>query len=482
MIKLLKHPWIFLLASVVLTVIVKIPDLGLPYFFDETFSYYPAILEMAKVGPNMLPGTIPLILAKGHPLFFYFTASLWLKFVTSDSIVMMRIFPMFIALLALFVFHRFARRHTSIVLANVGVLLLSLQSLFLAQASLVLPEIFLFILVMLCFDSYLSGNFGWYALFGSLMMLTKETGIVFILAFGMAYLFENFNERRTKVFWRKLLFMVIPLFVYLLFLFLHFRKFGVFFFSEHLHLISFEATKVLYKLQSATWTIFLAHGRNLLFFAAIAALGIQLFRKQEIRYRRLLILSFWLLTVFLLFTILNFYVYRYVFPVLGIMLLSSLALIQQIRVRYQALNIAFVIAILSFSGYHAATKRGQSDADLGYSQFLVVHQEMVKYCEQQGWNDQEIGAGFNMVMSLRDRFARYLSTDKNFKTHHLPGIENRDIIIYDSTCWPYEMPENEKNRLTLIKRFQYKEHWGEIYRTNNAKVPESQPQKSMVKL
>lgn len=49
--------------------------------------------------------------------------------------------------------------------------------------------------------------------------------------------------------------------------------------------------------------------------------------------------------------------------------------------------------------------------------------------------------------------------------HYLPGIENRERIVYDSTCFPSKMPEMEKNKLTLIKRFEYKKHWGEIYST-----------------
>lgn len=464
--KYLKHPWIFLILSFIILILVKIPHLGLPYFFDEIYSYYPAVLEMAKVGPSMLPGAIPLNLSKGHPLFFYFLASIWLKFIADDSVILMRIFPLLISLIALFVLHRFAKRHTNILLANLAVLLLSLQPLFLAQSSLVLPEILLFILFMMCFDSYLSNSFGLYALFGSLMMLTKEAGAVFIMVFGLAYLIENYHVWNTKIFWRNLVLLAIPVFVYLLFLILHYQKFGVFFFPEHLGYISTESVKILNKFNSFTWMLFLAQGRNLVFFAAILALILILIGKKKIEYKRFLVLCLAIFVVFLIFTVLNFFGYHYVLPVLGIMLLASLVLIQQIKTRYQFFNIAFVVCVLSVSGYYSATKRGNKDIDLGYTQYLVVHQQMAKYCEQQSWYDKEIGSGFNMVMGLRDGFGHYLTTDKNFKTHHLPGIENRDIIIYDSTCWPVEMLENEKSRLTLIKRFEYKKHWGEIYSTS----------------
>ncbi|HAH22156.1 MAG TPA: hypothetical protein DCL77_00020, partial [Prolixibacteraceae bacterium] len=202
--KYLKHPWIFLILAFAITLAVKIPHLGLPYFFDETSSYFPAIQEMAKAGPNMLPGTIPLSFSKGHPLFFYFLASLWMKFIASDSLILMRLFPLIVSLIALYVFHRFAKRNINLLLANIAVLLLSLQPLFLAQSSLVLPEILLFTLFMLSFDSYLSHSFGLYALYGTLLMLTKESGVVFIVVFGCAFLVENYHTWNTKIFWRNL--------------------------------------------------------------------------------------------------------------------------------------------------------------------------------------------------------------------------------------------------------------------------------------
>lgn len=464
--KYLNHPWIFLLLAVVITIAVKNSHLGLPYFFDETFSYVPAIQEMAKAGPGMLPGTIPLTLSKGHPLFFYFLSSMWMKFIAGDSLILMRLFPLLISLVSLAVFHRFAKRHTNLLLANIAVVLISLQPLFLAQASLVLPEILLFTLFMVCFDSYLSRSYGLYALFGSLMMLTKETGAVFIMVFGLAYLVENYRIWNTKVFYRNLFLLCVPGLGYLIFLLLHYLKFGVFFFAEHLDYITTNSAKVLYKFNSATSTLFLAHGRNVVFFAAIVVLTILLYKKKSIAYKRFLIISGAIIIPFLIFTILNFFTYRYIFPLMGIVLLASLAIIQQLQIKYQAVNIIYVACILSVSAYYSATKRGQWDADLGYTEYLVVHQEMVKYCEQQVFYDKEFGAGLNMAMSMSNPYAHYLSTGKNFHMHQLPGIEKRDLIIYDSTCFTYELTEDEKNKLTLIKRFEYKNHWGEIYSTS----------------
>lgn len=464
LLKYMEHPWLFLLVSVLVTLAVKIPHLGLPYFMDESFSYIPAIEEMAHNGPGLLPGTISLYAAKGHPLLFYFLSSTWLKLIANDSITLMRLFALLISLATLFVFHRFARRHTNGLVANAAVLLLTVQPLFLAQASLLLPEVLLFLLFILSFDSFLRGNYGWYALFGSLAMLTKETAAVFMLIFGVTFLVENFHARKEKTFLKNLLLITVPALVYLAFLLLHYLRFGVFFFSEHLDYISLEAPKVLYKFKSASSTLLLAHGRNLLFFLAILALLLTRVRQKKIEYQRFLMISLVLIAATLLFTILNFFTYRYVFPLLGIFLLSCLVLIQQIKTKWLLGNLAFIICILSVSSYYSATKRGQWDADLGYTEYLMVHQQMVSYCEQQQWYDKEFGAGFNLVMAMRDPNTRYLSTGKHFSMHHLPGLHQRNMILFDSTCFPHELPPGDKNKLTLVKRFQYKKHWGEIYR------------------
>lgn len=462
--KLIKHPWLFLLLSFAITIAVKIPHLSLPFFLDEAYSYYRAILEMVKTGPGILPGALPLDSSKGHPLFFYFISSLWIKYLSGESIFLIRILPLIISLLALYIFHRFAKRHTSIALANIAVLFLAIQSLFLAQASLLLPEVLLFCFFMLCFDHFLSGNYRWYALFGSLMILTKETGAVFLFIFGVSYLVENYKNHNSSRFRKELALLSMPAFVYVLFLILHYLKFGVFFYSEHLGYITVEFSKVILKFNSATSVLFLKHGRNLLFFSGILALAYLLIRRINIENKKFLLITFVTLLLFIAFSIINFYTYRYMLPVMGISILASLSLIRQAITRYRLVSLAYVIIIIAVSGCYTASKRGQSDSDLGYTQFLKVYKQMTEYCEQQGWYDKEIGAGFNMVMGMRDHFAGFLNTKKNFRMHHLPGIKGRDFILYDSTCWPYEMPQEERKKLELVKRFEYKKHWGEIYK------------------
>jgi hypothetical protein len=63
---------------------------------------------------------------------------------------------------------------------------------------------------------------------------------------------------------------------------------------------------------------------------------------------------------------------------------------------------------------------------------------------------------------LRDPFTCYHNSSKGFKTSHLPWLENTDIVILDSTGEWAELPEDQKDKFSLIKRFENENDWGEI--------------------
>jgi hypothetical protein len=74
-----------------------------------------------------------------------------------------------------------------------------------------------------------------------------------------------------------------------------------------------------------------------------------------------------------------------------------------------------------------------------------------------------------MGLALRDPFTGYHSKKQGFKLQHIPTVEKADIIVLDSTGEWDKLPENQINKFKLIKRFENKNHWGEIY----LRIPES---------
>lgn len=459
--KIIKTYW-GLFLSLFLLLVIKIPQMGYQWSWDEAWSYYPSIMKMVKNGPSLLPGSIELIDSRGHPLLFYFISSLWIK-LTPHGIIYTRILPMLISILTLSAFYYFLKKHIGQNIANAGTLILSVQSLFLGQASLLLPEMLLTFFLILSFDAFLSNKILLYSVLASLMVLTKETGLLFAGIFGLYYFFGNIRNVFQRPVLKDLFYLMIPLQIYIIFLILHKMAYGTFFFTEHLDYINFNTDSLFSKLRSVSSNLATKYGRNVILFFAIAAWIRLYISKNWLKNKRLLFLLLLQIFALVFFTIMNFYTYRYILPAFPLFIAFCLTVMFQARFRNLMFNrIIFLIMFITTLTY-SLTKKGNIDNDMGYTQYLKVHQKMVTFCEQQGWYDKQFACGYNMVLALRDPFTGYLSTEKGFKVTHLPRIGNADVITYDSTCWEGDKPPGFPDGWVLVKRFEYRKHWGEIY-------------------
>ncbi len=380
-----------------------------------------------------------------------------------SNIVFARIFPLLISVVLLIVLFLIARKHFSLKVANFSVVLLGVQSLFLAQASLILPEMLLALLLLLSFHFFVSEKFGWYAISASLMVLTKETGLVFAGVFGVFYLIENkiFIPRKENL--AKLFLLTIPLWVFVVHLLLSFWAFKTFFFTEHLDYISFDFVQIERIIKSSTAILFTRYGRNVISGVVVISVIIILFRKEKFNHFRFLILIVAQIVFLILFTSINFYTYRYMLPAFPIFILFSSVLLEQAFNRQKLIQYLLLAVMITVTLYFSITKKGKTDIDLGYVSYLPLQKEMVVFCEQQNWYNKTFATEFNMIMAMRDPFTGYHTTSKGFKIQSLPTFENIDVVILDSTGELTELPENKKDNFILVKRFENKYDWGEIY-------------------
>ena len=454
-----------LIVSIAFVVVVKIPHLTLPYSWDEAWSYLPALIEMVEKGPSLISGSIHLFSSKGHPLLFYFLSSSWITIFSAKTsdIELVRLFQLLVSIVLLVCLFFVAKKHSSLKVANFSVAVLSVQTLFLAQASLILPEMLLALLLLLSIHFFVLNKFGWYALSAALMVLTKETGLIFAGGFGLFFLMENRSDIFKKDVILKLILLSIPLIIFGIHLLLNFKTYHTYFFTEHLDYISFDPKKVSRVLKSATGILFTMHGRNVISAIAIISFIVILVRKEKIGNGKLLLLIIFQIVLLTAFTSVNFYTYRYMLPAFPVFIMLSLILTNQGFSKYKYMFKVFVALMISSTLFYSFTKRGTTDIDLGYTVYLPIHKEMVVYCENQNWFDKNYAAEFNMVLALRDPFTGYHNSGKGFNTHLLPSLENTDVVILDSTGEWKELPENEKENFRLIKRFENKNHWGEIY-------------------
>ena len=169
-----KNYALFGLCIVILALIIyKIPYLNLSYYWDEAWSYKPAVEEMVKHGPSLLPGSISIANYKGHPLFFYFLSSVWLH-LFPDNIFWSKCFALSIAVLTLiytFLLTKYLSNNRTAALFSV--ILLASQDIFLAQSGLLLPEMLLALLSLMSLYYYFKNKYWFYFVSASLLMLTR---------------------------------------------------------------------------------------------------------------------------------------------------------------------------------------------------------------------------------------------------------------------------------------------------------------------
>lgn len=458
------------LVPVILLLIIQLPHLSLPYFWDEAWSYMVAIDKMAEVGPSLFPGAVPIDICKGHPQFFYFAAAFWMN-LFPGKILYMRILPLLISVAVLvFVFYGL-KRLTSLQTANVGVILLGVQSMFLAQSILVLPEMMLSLWLVISFFSFVRQNFKTYAVAGSLMILTKETALVFVVIFLLCYLLFSIKRNGGNRFAAKsFLWVITPILVYSAFLILHKAKFGVFFFQEHLGYISYDFAAISKKIGSAFTIAFIHYGR-IMIFAAIAIFFVVLIAKRaNVKNRNALLCLALLIFAYLLFLGINFYSPRYTLSLVVLLILAFSILFDQLPVSW-IFKMSFALIVSSICLFYSLNSKRNIDIDLGYVEVIEVNREMVKYCEDNNFYNEPIAASFNMNYCLKNKVTGYLKGPEVFRqVGGFNQYKNAKYFIYESTSDKDPVIELVRSDFKLVKAFANKHAWGYIYE-NTAPEP-----------
>lgn len=454
------------IIPVLILLIIQVPNLTLPYFFDEAWSYFPAIKKMAEAGPSLLPGAVPIDYCKGHPQFFFFISSLWMN-VFSDNITVMRILPLLISVALLIVIYQLLLKFINWEAAFIASLLLSVQSVFIAQSIFLLPEMLLTLLFVLSFYFFINRQYIAYAIVSTLMVLTKETAIIFAVMFGLIYIFSLlWPSERAKYHHLHLLALTAPGIIYALFLLLHYLAFDTIFYGDHLQYISLSWPVIYDKINVASSFIFIQYGRRFITYAALVSLFILLFQKpKNIRFLVVGILSY---SGFMLFSVFNFFTQRYWLVLIVIFIILSAYIIGQLRIN-QTIKAILTLVLASVCMYFTLTEKQNADIDLGYVETIRTHEALVQFCEENNLYDVPLSVTFNMIFALKENDLGYVKSDKAFT--HIMDWKHYDearYFIYESTMGEI-VPGLTRARESyqLVKEIKDQHAWGVIYKNTN---------------
>lgn len=510
----------FLLAVLILLFLFKLEQLTLPFFWDEAWVYSPALQNLAELGPSLIPGKLDNYLSRGHPLLFHFLGSSWIKMFGS-SIFSIRLFAFCVSSFLLYATFMVGSKLFSKTIGLLAVILLVVNEMFIAQSSFIAPEILLATLGLLTVYFYINNNYRWYMLFGTLTLLTKESGIILIGVILLWELLKQLSEKKINL--KPLFFAGVPVFVASLHFIYQKFIFGWFFFPEHIGLLETNPWYIVHKASISSHILFVEQGRWLLLLLPIIITVVSFLKLRFVTQALVLISSTliilgWLdykffhkyfindkyiaflivgtsiyflsllqrvtfkffdqekqlaflkvvsifIFLFLLFTWLNFYTNRYLLFILPFIGLFLGAIIDKLtRGAHRSIQISYLVIFCGTILLQANKNPTIGDCYINQSEAIQACQDMVTYLEKQKAFNTPIFTSFVLETSLKNKYAGYreLYRPRFRNIQDKPDSSTQYFVIPNFE--PMVFPDSLRTKLTLVKEIRHNRAVIEIFR------------------
>lgn len=479
---------------------IKIYYIPIPFFWDESWVYGPAVSEMGLTIPSLLPGSIDIDLSRGHPMLFHFLGGVWGK-VFGISVTSLHVFALSISAILLLLYFKLLTPYLKH-LKHFALLFLCFTGVFLAQSAMVLPEVLVSLFVLLSLFSFANNKHHQAILFASLCLLSKESGAVLFPVLGISYLIlqlftDTFSWKKSFLFLFKLILGVLP---YLVFLMIQKMRFGWHFYPNHIDLQINTIAKFQAQFISAFEYVFYAQGRILLSIAALVSyiiyykdnrlalyllgvslinIGIWLFFPMSTwmifaSYITILILSvlpfikelkpiykkrhliyltiFVFFAIYLVFTAMNFYSSRYILCLIPLSIFVCFTLLEKYakHTATHILSLAMILISVVF-----AMKRGPiSDVNQSFVDVGRAQKALFMYLEEENLYEEVFLAPFLVHESLKKVYAGHRSNTIPFK--NVPYYPAPDQAFYNIISFEGELinSDHKKGReKELVKEF-----------------------------
>lgn len=463
----LKNPFHWLLLLLVIGLcLIKYEALSLPFFWDEAWSYLPAIRVMAEKGPSLIPGSIDAELYRGHPLLFYFLSSFWIK-TFGYSLTIAHLFPLFISVVLLISVYFITYKWTNSYFAGfLATFLLFIQPIFLTQSTFLLSEIMLGLFFVWAFYFYFKKQTVGFAIALLAALSTKESGYCLIPAFIIILAIEwYFKNADNKLLLKYFSIVLVVFAIGFTFFIIQKKMFGWYFFPLHTSMIDFK--EFGNKMEGSLLTLFVKQGRNFIylitFIAAIVLFGI--LKNRLSKEHKILLLSFAVITFgFVLFAAINFFTNRYLFAVMPLLLIGCSFVFSYIKKPMQVYSIILIISLIGiFNIIRSINNPNFGDTELSYTKLLKVQIEMVDYVKKSDLKEQ-IYAPFLMFCIFDNPHNGFM--DKKFVKLSSNLNDTNNIfylnVVNESSNELDSMIAN--NHIHLVKRFENEQAKVELFK------------------
>lgn len=447
----------FLLVLIIF-IFLKLPDLALPYFWDELGVYASGALRMHDTGIGILPASLEPLLSRGHPLLCY-TAFATVFSWFGDTVLVGHAFALFIACATLLVFFLFVKDVFNQQTALISAILLCMQPMFYAMSAVILPEMMLTCFSILAVWGLIKQKWWLYITGAGLAVLTKESGlilpataltIVFISALRHRDLFSR--GRMLQFLWA-----FIPLLIFLVFIIIQKIQYGWFFFPFHTGLITKTFLKIINRILVISHMFLYEQGRWLTGLAAVAVFGRLTFRPfKDKAGSRALRISMVFIFFSVIFACLNYYLHRYLLPILPFIILGAVYFVHHLAARVNNKLISPVmIGVFGAYSLFQAWKYNDSGHfsdvnDMSYRHMVLCKRDCIRWAEQQPWNETVLASYFPVNIAFNDYRLGYLERKKSwpYTNETTPSSEYGIYYLHDEYLPTLKVKYQEIKRFT----------------------------------
>lgn len=520
MIGFLKNRWLLFLILIVF-IIYKIPHLYYPYYWDESWVYAPAVLLMALHGPSLLPNAIDVNFSKGHPLFFHALFSVWIR-MFGQSHFSMHLFSLLISLALIVTLYEVALKLFNKRVAMASALFLVLNIEFYTSASFVLPDMLIALFTLLSFYFYASGKYLPTALFLTLLLFTKESGLVAAVVIGADAGLSLFNKLiPPKKRLLRCLSVFVPLCLVAVFFVIQKKTFGWYLYPAHTNAINTDLGHLIYYFRSSLAYLFHTNHEQYMFFIPVIFSVLAAIKQRSIKYLFILLPA-----VFIFLLDLGFHFTEFILSLSLVLFLLSLAIsvfalgyfryyTRTAQQKFVVLSVVFWVGYVCFSSINFFESRYLSPVviislllipvffDLfisrsypalfypalvtitGIGLFLfyihrydsytvpfdrmIVQQRVVDYFERNNYYDRSICCiSYIEEQHLENPATGFLHSAKTFKKAGGHITNNTEFIVFDNIEPDWEQYETIRNdsAFHLAYRKAKGDAWAEIYQRN----------------
>lgn len=461
-------PLLFVFVTAIALVIFKIPQLALPAYWDEGFPYVYGIRYLADHHLTMLPDGMPALYSTGHPTLFYFLSAAWMR-LSGTGIAAAHVFPLLISVVLLFAVYRFGKTFVSPWGGAIAAFLLASRTIFITQSGFLLPEMLVALFTILALQSWLQKKKGGYILWASLLLLTKEPGLVLIAVLGLIDLTEAFRDKEQS--WKKkiagLALTAAPVIPAILFFVIQRVQMGWFFFPRHIN--SFHTTAgiffdKLYKCFGAHFFIY--YGGIVTSIIAVIAFILLLIKKTKLPalQKKLALTTLLLVIAWIIFFSFSFPIPRYMlclygpwFVAVALLLLSVFSEAKK-WIGYTILVCAGIVQL----GY-AYDIRSLGDFDLGYTDVVKTQRDAIRWSVENGYRNKKIFTQQQMQRGMESDVAGFVNASETFSD--VSNVIDPRTSLFIFTCTETDPSDTAARKLPLKKaaRFESGKAWTEIY-------------------